>query len=153
MVDESTRGQIKNLIICYQYWNEKKQFPSVIIARLQYITKCNANTVSDAVINHIKECNLDIERCTIWTTDNTSYMSGDKNGAIVLFNKKTNANSLRIGCALHILQIVMIHFEQEAFGKLPNTTGFSRKPHLYSLLYLAWKLHDGYDSSDKDKHN
>ncbi|RIB26422.1 hypothetical protein C2G38_2163516 [Gigaspora rosea] len=45
----------------------------------------------------------------------------------------------------------MNHFEQEAFGLLSNTTGFSKKPHVYNLLYLAWKLHDGYDSSDKDK--
>lgn len=45
----------------------------------------------------------------------------------------------------------MNQFEQEAFGTLSNSTGFSRKPHLYNLLYLAWKLHDGYDASDKDK--
>ncbi len=45
----------------------------------------------------------------------------------------------------------MNHFEQAAFGILSNNTGFSRKPHPYNLLYLAWKLHDGYDSSDKDK--
>ncbi|EXX52540.1 uncharacterized protein OCT59_018385 [Rhizophagus irregularis] len=45
----------------------------------------------------------------------------------------------------------MNHFEQFAFGKLASNTGFSRQPHPYNLLYLAWKLHDGYDSSDKDK--
>ncbi|RIB15105.1 hypothetical protein C2G38_2143741 [Gigaspora rosea] len=151
MIDESTRGQIKNLVLCYQYWNENDQLPSVIVAQLQHVIKCNANTISDVVIKHIQECNLDVKKCTIWTTDNTSYMSGDKKGAVVLFNKKTNGNSLRIGCGLHIIQIIMNHFEQEAFGALSNSTGFSRKPHPYNLLYLAWKLHDGYDSSDKDK--
>ncbi|CAG8568528.1 3771_t:CDS:2 [Ambispora leptoticha] len=45
----------------------------------------------------------------------------------------------------------MNNFELEAFGTLSNSTGFSRKPHPYNLLYSAWKLHDGYDSSDKDK--
>ena len=45
----------------------------------------------------------------------------------------------------------MNYFELEAFGALSNSTGFSRKPHLYNLLFLAWKLHDGYDASDKDK--
>src|SRR3954451_8804663 len=84
-------------------------------------------------------------------SDNTAYMSGNKKGAVVLYNKKTKSNSIRIGCGLHIIQIVMNHFEQTAFGKLPNNTGFSRQPHPYNLLYLAWKLHDGYDSSDKDK--
>ncbi|RIB11790.1 hypothetical protein C2G38_2102710, partial [Gigaspora rosea] len=51
-------------------------------------------------------------------TNNTSYMSGDKKGAVALFNKKTNGNSLRIGCGLHIIQIIMNHLEQEAFGAL-----------------------------------
>ncbi|CAG8798650.1 45190_t:CDS:1, partial [Gigaspora margarita] len=23
MVDESTQGQVKNLIVCYQFWNKK----------------------------------------------------------------------------------------------------------------------------------
>lgn len=151
MVDESTRGQLKNLILCYQYWDEKNQLPNVIVAQLQNVIKCNANTVSDVIINHIQEYGLDIKKCIVWTTDNTSYMSSDKKGAVALFNKKVNGNSLRIGCGLHIIQIIMNHFEQEAFGTLANTTGFSRKPHLYNLLYLAWKLHDGYDSSDRDK--
>ncbi|RIB24662.1 hypothetical protein C2G38_2139166 [Gigaspora rosea] len=96
MIDESTRGQIKNLVLCYQYWNENDQLPSVIVAQLQHVIKCNANTISDVVIKHIQECNLEVKKCTIWTTDNTSYMSGDKKGAVVLFNKKTNGNSLRI---------------------------------------------------------
>ncbi|RIB22167.1 hypothetical protein C2G38_2174691 [Gigaspora rosea] len=83
--------------------------------------------------------------------DHRRYISGDKKGAIALLNKKTNENSLQIGCRLHIIQIIMNHFKQEAFGALANSTGFSRKPHPNNLLYLAWKLHDGYDSSDKDK--
>ncbi|CAG8843567.1 19515_t:CDS:1, partial [Gigaspora margarita] len=45
----------------------------------------------------------------------------------------------------------MNHFEQQAFGIPTNNAGFSRKPSPYNLLYLAWKLNDGYDSSDKDK--
>ncbi|CAG8589009.1 21223_t:CDS:2 [Gigaspora margarita] len=60
MIDESTRGQIKNLILCYQYWNENDQLPSVIVAQLQHVIKCNANTISDVVIKHIQECNLDV---------------------------------------------------------------------------------------------
>lgn len=88
MVDESTRGQIKNLVLCYQFWNEEEQLPSVMVAQLQHIVKCNADTVSNIVIKHIQECDLNIKNCIVWTTYNTSYMSGDKKGAVVLFNKK-----------------------------------------------------------------
>jgi hypothetical protein len=150
MVDESTRGEIKNFIMCYQFWNQKTQMPTVVMTQLQNIKKCNAETVCDTVIENIKQDGLDITKCTLWTTDNTAYMSGSKGGAITLFNKKTGLNSLRIGCGLHIIQIVLNNFEQAAFGKLSNGTGFSKKPHPYNLLYLAWKLHDGYDSSDRD---
>ncbi|CAG8795367.1 15167_t:CDS:2, partial [Gigaspora margarita] len=110
---------------------------NVIVAQLQNVIKCNANTVSDVIINHIQEYELDIKKCIIWTMDNTSYMSSDKKGAIALFNKKVNRNLLQIGCGLHIIQIIINHFEQEAFGILANTIGFSRKLHLYNLLYLT----------------
>lgn len=151
MIDESTRGEIKNFVLCYQFWSQKDNAPIVTMSRLINIPKCNADTVSTTVINIINEDGLDIKKCSLWITDNTAYLSGDKKGAIVLFNKKTGLNVLRIGCTLHIIQIVLNHFEQEAFGKLSNTTGFSKIPHPYNLLYLAWRLHDGYNSSDKDK--
>ena len=61
-------------------------------------------------------------------------MSGEKKGAVVLFNQNTNSNSIRIGCGLHIIQIILNNFEQEAFGTISNGTGFSRKPHIYNLL-------------------
>ncbi|CAG8531686.1 2437_t:CDS:2 [Rhizophagus irregularis] len=122
MVDESTRGQTKNFVLCYQFWNEKDQSPVAILAQLQHIPKCNADTVSETVIKNIQECGLEFKKCVLWVTDNTAYMSGEKKGAV-----------------------------QFAFGKLASNTGFSRQPHPYNLLYLAWKLHDGYDSSDKDK--
>lgn len=49
------------------------------------------------------------------------------------------------------MQIIFNHFKQKAFSTLSNSTGFSQKLHPYNLLYLAWNLHDGYNSSDKDK--
>ncbi|CAG8724427.1 46153_t:CDS:2 [Gigaspora margarita] len=51
-------------------------------------------------------------------------MSSDKKGAVALLNKKVIGNSLRIGCGLHIIQIIMNHFEQEAFVTLANTARF-----------------------------
>ncbi len=50
--------------------------------------------MSDITIMHIQKIGLDVKKCALWITDNTSYMSGDKKGAIVLFNKKTNGNSV-----------------------------------------------------------
>ena len=78
-------------------------------------------------------------------------MSGRHNGAILKFNQIASSNAIRIGCGLHIIHIVLANFEQEAFGKRKNTIGFSRTSHPFNLLYLAWNLHDGYDSSDKGK--
>ncbi|RIB20651.1 hypothetical protein C2G38_2178764 [Gigaspora rosea] len=77
-------------------------------------------------------------------------MSGNKKGAIVQFNKKANIDTVRIGCGMHVMHIVFLNFE-EAFGKLPSSIGFSRTPQPYNLLYLAWYLHDGYNSSNKGK--
>ncbi|CAG8650668.1 12616_t:CDS:2 [Gigaspora margarita] len=96
MIDESTRGQTKYLVFCYQFWCEKDQMPVVMVAQLQTIIKCNAEVVSDTVIMHIQKSGLDIKKCALWVTDNTSYLSGEKKGAISLFNKKTNTSSLRI---------------------------------------------------------
>ncbi|CAG8784719.1 18187_t:CDS:2 [Gigaspora margarita] len=66
------------------------QLPIAIIAQLQNITKCNAETVSDITIAHIQKSSLGVKKCALRVTDNTSYMSGDKKGAVTLFNKKTN---------------------------------------------------------------
>ncbi|CAB5207350.1 uncharacterized protein OCT59_018386 [Rhizophagus irregularis] len=88
MVDESTRGQTKNFVLCYQFWNEKDQSPVAILAQLQHIPKCNADTVSETVIKNIQECGLEFKKCVLWVTDNTAYMSGEKKGAVVLYNKK-----------------------------------------------------------------
>ncbi|CAG8843923.1 31613_t:CDS:2, partial [Gigaspora margarita] len=66
MVDESTRGQLKNL---------KDQLPNAIIVQLTNLMKCNANTISSTVIEHIQGCGLDINKCAILTTDYTLYMS------------------------------------------------------------------------------
>ncbi|PKY52833.1 hypothetical protein RhiirA4_470718 [Rhizophagus irregularis] len=151
MVDESTRGEIKNFVLCYQVWSEKEQAPIVIMASLKDIPRCNSETVSNSVIQTIQENGLDIAKCVLWVTDNTAYMASNKKGAVALFNKKTGMNAFRVGCGLHIMQIIFNHFEQKAFGILSNSTGFSRKLHPYNLLYLAWNLHDGYNSSDKDK--
>ena len=79
---------------------------------MQNIPKCNAETISDAVIKSIQEYGLEFKKCSLWVTDNTAYLLGDKKGAVVLYNEKTNSNSLRIGCRLHIIQIIMNHFER-----------------------------------------
>ncbi|CAG8814439.1 30574_t:CDS:2, partial [Gigaspora margarita] len=96
MIDKSTRGQTKYLVLCYQFWYEKDQMPVVMVAQLQTIIKCNAEVVSDTVIIYILKSGLDIKKCVLWVTNNTSYLLGEKKGAISLFNKKTNTSSLWI---------------------------------------------------------
>ncbi|PKY33938.1 hypothetical protein RhiirB3_453247 [Rhizophagus irregularis] len=68
MVDESTRGETKNFVMCYQFWDQKNQTPAVVIRRLQDIQKCNAETVCDTVIENIKQDSLDLTKCVLWTT-------------------------------------------------------------------------------------
>ncbi|CAG8824866.1 3615_t:CDS:2, partial [Gigaspora margarita] len=68
MVDESTHGEIKNL--------------------------CNSETISNSVIGSIQKEGLDVTKCILWTTDNTAYMSSNKNGAIALFNRKTASDKI-----------------------------------------------------------
>ncbi|CAG8857505.1 22332_t:CDS:1, partial [Gigaspora margarita] len=45
-------------------------------------------TVSNAIIKSIQKEGLDIMKCKLWTTDNTAYISSNKNGTVALFNKK-----------------------------------------------------------------
>ncbi|CAI2190633.1 17968_t:CDS:2, partial [Funneliformis geosporum] len=109
MIDESTRGEIKNLF--FVIWSQKNNAPIVTMSQLINILKHNANTVSITVINIINEDSLDIKKCSLWITNNTAYLLGDKKGAVVLFNKKTGLNVFRVGYTLHIIQIVLNHFE------------------------------------------
>ncbi|RIB05986.1 hypothetical protein C2G38_2218178 [Gigaspora rosea] len=90
MVNKSTRGETKNFIMCYQYWNQNCQAPVVVMVHLQSILRCNADTISDTVIKCIKSDGLDIKKCILWVTDNTAYMSGGKKGAT---DKPFNINS------------------------------------------------------------
>ncbi|CAG8503312.1 2581_t:CDS:2 [Gigaspora margarita] len=122
MVDKSIRGETKNL-------NEQNQSPIVLMKYLKNILRCNSETISNVVIESIQNEDLDAMKCIVWTTDNMAYMS---------FNKK-------VGCRLHIMQIVLNHFEQEAFRII--SAEFSQNPHSYNLLYLAWSLPDGYNPS------
>jgi hypothetical protein len=49
------------------------------------------------------------------------------------------------------MHIILTNFEQAAFGKLPSAIGFQKIQHPFTLLYLTWDLHDGYNLSDKGK--
>ncbi|RIB26291.1 hypothetical protein C2G38_2030320 [Gigaspora rosea] len=60
MVDESTRGETKNLVICYQAWNEQNQSPIALMTHLKNILGCNSETVSNVVIESIQNEGLDV---------------------------------------------------------------------------------------------
>ncbi len=77
-------------------------------------------------------------------------MLAKKGGAIAYFNSMAITNSFHIPYGLYIIQIVLINFENAAFGKLNSPLELSLKKHSYNLINLAFYLYDGYDESNKD---
>ncbi|RIB15558.1 hypothetical protein C2G38_2192111 [Gigaspora rosea] len=137
MLDESTRGETKQFIICLMFWDLDKEMPIAQVPYLKKIMRCNSETVAKTVIQMLEASQLNLQNCSVWLTDNTAYLSGKDKGAIALFNKWTNSSTIRIGCGLHILHIILTNFEQEAFGKLSSTIGFQKTKHPFMLLTLA----------------
>ena len=52
-----------------------------------------------------------------------------------------------IGCELHIINIIFVNFENEAFGHVAES---SKKPHSFNFLYLTWYLYDGYRNKNNN---
>ncbi|CAG8543543.1 7134_t:CDS:1 [Ambispora leptoticha] len=150
MADESTCGDSKVFIICFMYWDLVSNEPKVSLLELKDLTQCSESLVASTVLKSCNQYQLDPTKCLTWTTDNTAYMSGCKNDVVVLFNKKTNSNSFQVSCGLHVAHIMMLNFENAAFGKLKVKKGFSSQKHSFNLLYLIWTLHNGYNESNKD---
>ncbi|CAG8840679.1 27045_t:CDS:2, partial [Gigaspora margarita] len=69
---------------------------STHVVHINNLFKYNSETVSNAIIKSIQKEGLDVMKCKLWTTDNTAYMSLNKNGAVALFNKKTGANTFQV---------------------------------------------------------
>ena len=59
MVDESTRGEMKVLIICFSYWNNVKERPAITVVKLIDLTCCNAETVSTTVFETCQQKSID----------------------------------------------------------------------------------------------
>ncbi|CAI2196586.1 772_t:CDS:1, partial [Funneliformis geosporum] len=129
MVDESKCNGIKNFLICFIFWSTIQNKPLAIMTHLKDIDRCDGKSVSQTVQKTIENAHIDIKKCLVWLTDNTAYMSGNQNGAIALFNKKTNSDIIRIGCGLYIMHIVYNNFEKATFGKLSSAIGFTQVAH------------------------
>ncbi|CAG8849594.1 23628_t:CDS:1, partial [Racocetra persica] len=150
MVDESTRGETKVLIICISYWNHIKEKPTITIVKVKDLINCNSETVSTAVLEACQQNGIDPQKCHFWLMDNTAYMSSEVNGVVAKFNSLAASKSFQIPCGLYAIHIALTHFENTAFGKLDSVKGLSLKKHPYNLLSLAFYLHDRYNISDKD---
>ena len=151
MADESTRGEKKIFLVCFVYWNDKKEEPTLTLVKMKDMDRCTGNEVANTVIQTCEEYNFDPKRCNFWLTDNTAYMSGSSSGAIAVFNNLSQTSAHRIPCGLHSVHIAANYFENEAYGKLNSPSGLSlQEHHPSSLLNLAYHLHDGYKDSDKD---
>ncbi|CAI2190384.1 11328_t:CDS:1 [Funneliformis geosporum] len=94
LVDESTRSKAKYFVLCYQFWNQKNQISVITVAHLEDIPRCNANTIFNTVTKYIQQDGFSFNKCALWVTDNTAYMSGEKKEAVILFNKKNDTNAI-----------------------------------------------------------
>ncbi|CAG8641684.1 14153_t:CDS:2, partial [Funneliformis caledonium] len=65
LVDESTRGEAKYFVLCYQFWNQKDQVPVITVAHFEDISSCNANTVSNTVTKFIQQDGLSFDKCAL----------------------------------------------------------------------------------------
>ncbi|CAB4404966.1 unnamed protein product [Rhizophagus irregularis] len=151
MLDESTRGQHKIFVLCVIFWNSKNNKPDFQVLEVKDLATCTGKSVAQAIYDVFNHFRINPQQCFVCVSDNTNYMSGKSGGAISLFNKLSNANLFRIPCGLHVAHIIMNNFEEVAFGKLLNVSGFSQKELPANLLHLVWDIHDGYDKTDKDK--
>ena len=150
MADESTRGDKKIFLTCISHWNVIKEEPILTILNMKNLDRCNSDTVSTSVLEAIKSSNLDPEHCLYWLTDNTSYMSGSKGGAVVNFNQRCETSAIRIPCSLHAVHIAATTFDNAVFGKISSPSGLSLNPHPFNVINLAYHLHSGYNESNKD---
>ncbi|CAJ0877811.1 16443_t:CDS:10, partial [Entrophospora sp. SA101] len=97
MVDESTHGENKYLVIVFAFWSYVENFPLAKVIELKVISKCDSVTIATNVLNLIEEKKLDPKACSVWITDNTAYMSGKHNGAVLKYNRMSSSNAVRIG--------------------------------------------------------
>jgi hypothetical protein len=150
MADESTRGERKIFLVCFAYWNNKKEQPTLTLATMEDIDRCTGVEVANRVYQTCKDYKFDPAKCNFWLTDNAAYMSGLKSGAVTAFNLRSQANAFRIPCGIHSVHIAITKFENEAFGKLNPSVGSLSMKHPSNLLNLAYQLHDGYKDNDRD---
>ncbi|RIB00905.1 hypothetical protein C2G38_2128833 [Gigaspora rosea] len=141
----------KRYSLCLIFWNSTSNKPDFQELEMKDLANCTGKSVAQAIYSTLNYFNIDLQRCLIFISDNTNYMSGEFGGAITLFKKISGGKLFRIPCGIHVAHIIMNNFEEVAFGKLLNISGFSQKAPPANLLYLVWDLHDGYNKSDKDK--
>ncbi|CAB4496340.1 unnamed protein product [Rhizophagus irregularis] len=99
-------------------------------------------TINSYLLNPIK--------CQYWLTDNTSYISGLKDGAVVKFNKLYSVNAIRIPCRLHALHIASTTFDNVIFEKISSHSELSLYSHPFNIINLAYYLHCGYNEFNNE---
>ena len=86
MADESTKGEKKVFLVCFAYWNNKKEEPMLTLATMTDINRCTGTEVANAVLKTCTDYKFDPMKCNYWLTDNAAYMSGLNAGAVASFN-------------------------------------------------------------------
>jgi hypothetical protein len=59
MADESTRGEKKVFLVCFTYWNDKKDEPTLTLAKMVDLDRCTGIAIANTVIRTCEEYNFD----------------------------------------------------------------------------------------------
>lgn len=87
LADESIRGSTKGFIICFMYWNEKKNSPDISLVEIKDLIICNAKIVAQTIMNTCNKYSINTKLCQTFLSNNTNYMIGKNNSAVKLFTK------------------------------------------------------------------
>jgi len=63
MADESTRGEKKVFLVCFAYWNNKKEEPMLTLATMTDINRCTGTEVANAVLKTCTDYKFDPIKC------------------------------------------------------------------------------------------
>ncbi|CAG8853368.1 40072_t:CDS:1, partial [Gigaspora margarita] len=94
--DESKRGDKKILVTGISFWNIQKDKPMLSILGIENLIHCNSDTVSSNVAKICNQNDINTKQCHFWLTDNTAYMSSEKNGAVKKFNTLSQTKAIHI---------------------------------------------------------
>ncbi|CAB4413838.1 unnamed protein product [Rhizophagus irregularis] len=87
LADKLTKDSTKVFVICFMYWNEKKNSPDISLVEMKDLIICNVKTVAQIIMDTCNKYSINIKLCQTFFSNNTNYMVEKNNGAVKLFTK------------------------------------------------------------------